>query len=176
LIICKEEAGLAEIDRKNFSNFLLFNLEPMSAVSFVAPCVPLGQCAAKAWGGSQAMYLAGFGLAWFSVILLCFLGLADKAFYQMAGAAYFCFGILAGVVRTSVRTKLGITGDMLTDGLACCFWMPFAMGQMAGQDFSDIAEAPVPKVVDQEAAKPITPAPAAASVQKIVEEIADETI
>jgi choline-glycine betaine transporter len=176
LIICKEEAGLAEIDRKNFSNFLLFNLEPMSLVSFVAPCVPLGQCAAKAWGGSQAMYLAGFGLAWFSVILLCFLGLADKAFYQMAGAAYFCFGILAGVVRTSVRTKLGITGDMLTDGLACCFWMPFAMGQMAGEDFSDIAVAPVPKVVDQEAAKPITPAPATAPAQKIVEEVADETI
>jgi hypothetical protein len=93
-----------------------------------------------------------FGLGWISVIILIFLGLADMAFYQMAGAAYFAFGILAGAVRTSVRTKLGITGDMVTDGIACCFWMPFAVGQMSGEDFQPASE---PKVVEVEAPAPV---------------------
>merc|ERR1712226_620113 len=51
LLICKEEAGEIAIVRKNFTNFLLFNLQPMSLVSFFFPFVPLGTVASKAWGG-----------------------------------------------------------------------------------------------------------------------------
>jgi choline-glycine betaine transporter len=153
VIICAEEAGAIPVERKNFRNFLLFNLEPMSFVSFVAPCVPMAQCATKAWGGSAVLYHLAFGSAWCFVILLCFLGLADKAFYQMGGAAYFSFALIAGALRTSVRKYLGITGDMVTDGIVCCFWLPFTMGQMAGEDFSDVA-AP-PKAIEAKVADPV---------------------
>jgi hypothetical protein len=154
LLICKEESGWP-IDRKNFKNFLLFNLEPMSFVSFVAPFIPLGQCAARAWGGSQALYLAALGAAWLFLIALVFCGLADEAFYQMVGAAYFSFAIIAGAVRTSVRKMLGITGDMVTDLIVCTFWLPFAMGQMAGEDFTDIAPPLPSKPVQQASPAPV---------------------
>lgn len=125
------------IERKNFRNFLLFNLQPMSFVSFVFPFVPLGTVASKAWGGSQILYIAAFGFEWaFFLIMLC-LGAADNAFFSMAAAAYFCFALTAAGVRSSVRGSLGITGDLVSDACACCFYLPFAMGQLAGEDFAE---------------------------------------
>merc|ERR1712178_334733 len=56
----------------------------------------------------------------------------------MAIAAYFCFALTAAGVRSSVRQKLGITGDLLSDACACCFYLPFALGQMAGEDFAEL--------------------------------------
>jgi len=140
LLICKEEAGEIAIVRKNFTNFLLFNLQPMSFVSFIFPFVPLGTVASKAWGGPQILYWTAFGLEWaFFLTMLC-LGGADKAFLSMAVAAYFCFALTAASVRSSVRELLGITGDLVSDVCACCFYLPFAMGQMAGEDFMKIKE------------------------------------
>merc|ERR1712070_855576 len=102
VIVCKEEAGEIPIERKNFKNFLLFNLQPMSFVSFIFPFVPLGTVAAKAWGGSQILYCAAFGLEWaFFLVMLC-LGAADKAFFAMAISAYFIFALTAAGVRASV--------------------------------------------------------------------------
>merc|ERR1719478_1041432 len=95
VLVCKEEAGEIAIERKNFKNFLVFNLQPMSFASFIFPFVPLGTVAAKAWGGSQILFWAAFGLEWaFFLIMLC-LGAADKAFFAMAIAAYFCFALTA---------------------------------------------------------------------------------
>jgi hypothetical protein len=140
LLICKEEAGEIEIARKNFTNFLLFNLQPMSLVSFIFPFVPLGTVASKAWGGPQIWYWIAFGFEWaFFLTMLC-LGAADKAFLSMAIAAYFCFALTAAGVRSSVREVLGITGDLVSDACACCFYLPFAMGQMAGEDFTNARE------------------------------------
>jgi len=140
LLICKEEAGELAIARKNFSNFLLFNLQPMSLVSFIFPFVPLGTVASQAWGGSRILSWAAFGAEWaFFLIMLC-LGAADKAFFSMAIAAYFCFALTAAAVRSSVRELLGITGDLVSDACACCFYLPFAMGQMAGEDFTRTKE------------------------------------
>merc|ERR1712232_511796 len=137
LLICKEEAGEIAIVRKDFQNFLLFNLQPMSFVSFIFPFVPLGAVASKAWGGSQILYCAAFGLEWaFFLVMLC-LGAADTAFFAMAISAYFCFALTAAGVRASVRHLLGITGDLVSDACACCFYLPFAMGQMAGEDFTE---------------------------------------
>jgi len=147
LLICKEEAGEIEIARKNFTNFLLFNLQPMSLVSFIFPFVPLGTVASKAWGGPQIWYWIAFGFEWaFFLTMLC-LGAADEAFFNMSIAAYICFGLVAAGVRSSVRVYLGITGDMVSDALACVFWLPFAMGQLAGEDFNDV---PKPAVKEEE--------------------------
>jgi len=90
LLVCKEEAGELAIERKNFKNFLIFNLQPMSLVSFLFPFIPLGIVASQALGGSPILYCVGFGLEWaFFLVMLC-LGAADTAFFAMAIAAYFC--------------------------------------------------------------------------------------
>merc|ERR1719454_1973371 len=82
------------------------------------------------------MYRAGFGFGWCFFILLCFLTLADVAFSTMALSAYLMFGCCVGMLRIAVRNKLGITGDMITDLVCCTFWLPFALGQMAGEDLT----------------------------------------
>jgi choline-glycine betaine transporter len=138
IIVCKEEAGELAMQRKNFSNFLIFNVEPMSFVSFLAPFIPAGNVAAEIMGGSKIVYMAGFGFLWVFFIVLCFLTLTDVAFSSMALSAYFMFGTSLGFLRVATRTKLGITGDMVTDLVACNFWMPFALGQMAGEDLTAI--------------------------------------
>jgi len=138
IIVCKEESGMLEKDRKNFTHFLLFNLQPMSFVSFVLPCLPAGNVAAEIMGGSKLVYLAGFGFGWIFFIVLCFLTLADVAFSSMALSAYLMFGCCVGMLRIAVRNKLGITGDMITDLICCTFWMPFALGQMAGEDLTNV--------------------------------------
>lgn len=136
LLVCKEEMGEVPIVRKNFKNFI-FNLQPMSFVSFLFPFVPLGTVASKAWGGSQILHCAAFGSGWTLFLLMFCLGAADTAFFANAIAAYFCFSLAAAGVRSSVREKLGITGDMISDICACCFCLPFALGQMEAEDFAD---------------------------------------
>merc|ERR1719198_490720 len=84
------------------------------------------------------MYLAGFGFGWIFFIVLCFLTLVDVAFSSMALSAYLMFGCCVGMLRIAVRTKLGITGDMITDPVCCTFWLPFALGQMAGEDLTAV--------------------------------------
>jgi len=79
--------------------------------------------------------------------MLC-LGAADTAFFAMAISAYFCFALTAAGVRSSVRQKLGITGDLLSDACACCFYLPFALGQMAGEEFIEFED---PKLESSEA-------------------------
>merc|ERR1711975_190598 len=66
-------------------------------------------------------------------------GAADKAFFALAIAAYFCFALTVAGVRSSVRQKLSITGDLLSDACASCFYLPFALGQMAGEEFTEPA-------------------------------------
>jgi len=141
LIICKEEDGQLEIERKNFTNFLIFNLEPMSFVSFLMPCIPIGTVAAKTWGGKPLFYQVGFSLAWIVFIVFCFCTLTDVAFSSMALCTYFLFASSIALLRSQVRAKLGITGDMISDMVSCNFWLPFAVGQMYGEDFDAAAPA-----------------------------------
>merc|ERR1711871_1918555 len=145
LLVCKEEAGEMAIERKNFKNFLLFNLQPMSFASFICPFIPLGNVASQAWGGSPILYCVAFGLEWCLFVVMLCLGAADRAFFANAIAAYFCFALTVAGVRSSVRQKLSITGDLLSDACASCFYLPFALGQMAGEDFTEV---PVSKVDD----------------------------
>merc|ERR1712178_581958 len=151
LLVCKEEAGEMAIERKNFKNFLIFNLQPMSLVSFICPFIPLGKVASKAWGGSPILYWVAFGFEWALFVSMLCLGAADKAFFAMAIAAYFCFALTVAGVRCSVRQKLGITGDLLSDACASCFHLPFALGQMAGEEFvtTSLAEWPSASVAKQ---------------------------
>lgn len=138
IILCKEESGELAKSRKNFTTFLIFNLEPMTAVSFLLPCIPAGNIAAEILGGSKVLYLIGFGFLWISFIVLCFLTLVDVAFSSMALSMYFVFGSCVGMLRGATRNKLGITGDLITDLVCCNFWLPFALGQMSAEDLNDV--------------------------------------
>merc|ERR1711975_90583 len=111
--------------------------QPMSFASFICPFIPLGRIASQTWGGSQILYCVAFGMEWAVFIVMLCLGAADKAFFAMAIAAYFCFALTVAGARSSVRQKLGITGDLLSDACASCFYLPFAVGQMAGEDFTE---------------------------------------
>jgi len=135
LIVCKEEAGDLKIGRKHFSTFLL-NLEPASFLAIPAPFVPLGKVASKVWGGSALLYMAGFGSLWLSMIVLLCLAAADTAFAYMGAAMYFMMALTTAGLRVATRVKLGISGDMVSDACACCFAFPWAVGQMAAEDFS----------------------------------------
>merc|ERR1719311_327263 len=118
----------------------------MSLASFICPFIPLGNVASKAWGGSSILYWAAFGFEWALFVVMLCLGAADKAFFAMAIAAYFCFALTVAGVRSSVRQKLSITGDLLSDACASCFYLPFALGQMAGEEFTSTSLAEWPSM------------------------------
>jgi hypothetical protein len=136
LIVCQEESGDLKIVRKNFSTFL-FNLEPQSFLAMVFPFVPLSQVASKTWGQSRFLYLAGYGTAWAVAIVFLCLQPLDHAFGYMTASVYFMFALTVAMLRVAVRHELGITGDMVSDACACCFALPWAIGQMAAEDFTD---------------------------------------
>merc|ERR1711968_6886 len=121
-------------------------MQPMSFASFLCPFIPLGNVACKAWGGSPVVYCIAFGFEWALFLLMLCLGAADRAFFAMAIAAYFCFALTVAGVRCSVRQKLGITGDLLSDACASCFYLPFALGQLAGEEFTSTSLAEWPSM------------------------------
>merc|ERR1712032_901141 len=77
-----------------------------------------------------------FGSSWVCTLVLLCLGAADTAFLYMGAAMYFIVALSAAALRTATRTKLGISGDMVSDACACCFAFPWAIGQMAAEDFT----------------------------------------
>merc|ERR1711879_102945 len=68
------------------------------------------------------------------IVFLC-LQAVDFAFGYMAAAMYFMISFAVAGLRVATRAKLGITGDMISDACACCFAFPWAIGQMAAEDF-----------------------------------------
>lgn len=139
LIVCQEETGVLQIERKNFTAFL-FNLEPPSFLAILFPFVPLGQVSEKTWGGSRVLYTIAFATAWLAMFIFAGCTLADEAFGYMAAAMYFMLAFAAAGLRVAVRAKLGITGGMISDVCVCCFALPWAIGQMAVEDFVAVAE------------------------------------
>merc|ERR1712014_253273 len=99
------------------------------------PFVPLGQVASKTWGGSAVLYSVAYGASWAVTIVFLCLQSVDWAFGYMAAAMYFMTALAVAGLRVAVRMKLGITGDMISDACACCFAFPWAIGQMAAEDF-----------------------------------------
>merc|ERR1711976_945320 len=81
-----------------------------------------------------------FGSSWVCTLVLLCLGAADTAFLYMGAAMYFIVALSAAALRTATRTKLGISGGMISDACACCFAFPWAIGQMAVEDFAKIPE------------------------------------
>lgn len=134
VILCKEESGEWSMKRRHFQNFLL-NPELQSFIAVLCPFIPLGQVASQTWGLQPAVGMVGFGLVWVSMIVLLIVGFVDEAFAKMGAGMYFCFALLAAGLRTAVRTKLKISGDMISDCCALCFAYPFAIGQMATENF-----------------------------------------
>mmetsp|Transcript_76484 Transcript_76484/g.167057 ORF Transcript_76484/g.167057 Transcript_76484/m.167057 type:complete len:764 (-) Transcript_76484:203-2494(-) len=137
MLVCSEESGKLPIERKNFKTFV-FNLELSSAISIPAPFIYCGQVGTKVWGGNAIVYMAGFASMWVVTIVFFCLAAADDAFLSLAAAMYFVFAFAVGGMRTAVRAKLGITGDMVSDAMAGLFAYPWAIGQMAKEDFSAI--------------------------------------
>merc|ERR1712187_300233 len=99
------------------------------------PFVPLGGIAAKTWNGSKMLFTVAFGAAWTVLIVFICLSAIDSAFGTMALSIYFMMGLAVAGLRVATRNKLGITGDMVSDACACCFAFPFAVGQLAAEDF-----------------------------------------
>merc|ERR1712050_666351 len=108
----------------------------MGAIVF--PFIPFGQVASKVWGGPMPLYALGYAVMWVAMIVLCCLGSADMAFASMGASMYFVNALGVAGLRAAVRTKLGITGDMISDAMACTFAFPWAIGQMVAEDFDDI--------------------------------------
>jgi len=135
ILVCKEDAGEIPPTRKNFKTFL-FNFELPSLISIIAPFVYGGKIAGKAWGGKSVSYMASFGFLWVAMIVFLVMGALDKAYFSLAAACYFVLGLGIGGLRTSVRGKLGITGDMVSDAMAGVFALPWTIGQMAVEEFS----------------------------------------
>merc|ERR1719414_2460332 len=132
LIVCKEEAQELSVDRKHFSVFL-FNIEPISYLSILFPFVGTGQVAAKCWdklGMAPGVWMALYGTLWFFMVVLFFLTAADTAFSSMGVAMYFMLAMATAGLRVATRNKLDISGDMISDVCACCFALPWAIGQM----------------------------------------------
>merc|ERR1712051_413136 len=102
LLVCKEEAGDLDINRKHFRTFL-FNVEPMSFISMPAPFVGCGQVAEKIRGGNKVLYTVGYACIWLAMILLLFLGLADGAFAYMGASMFFMFCFAVGGLRVATR-------------------------------------------------------------------------
>jgi len=134
VILCKEENGELSMRRRHFQNFLL-NPELQSFIAVLLPFIPLGNVASATWEVHKAVGMVGFGLVWLSMVVLLLVGSADEAFAYMGAGMYICFALLAAGLRTAVRTKLKISGDMISDCCALCFAYPFAIGQMATEDF-----------------------------------------
>merc|ERR1712241_1230401 len=91
-------------------------------------------------GACPPVYMAGYGMLWLSMIVLLCLTAADSAFGYMGAAMYFMFALSAAGLRVATRVKLGISGDMVSDVCACCFALPWAVGQMHAEDFTKLAE------------------------------------
>lgn len=132
VIVCKEEAGELKIRRRHFETFLC-NLEAQSFVSFFAPFIGLGEMAQRVGWCNKFLGYAMFGILWVSIFVLCLLGIADEAFLYMAASMYFMLAIAAAGVRVATRTLYKISGDMVSDFMACTFLLPFAIGQMLAE-------------------------------------------
>jgi Cys-rich protein (TIGR01571 family) len=143
LIVVKEEAGELSLDRKHFGTFL-FNFEPMTFIAILLPFVPLAKVGNNTWGGSSVVYMIGFGSVWLvMIIFLCMSGM-DRGWATLGGVMYMMMGLFAAACRVGVRNKLGISGDIISDVMACCFAFPCAIGQMAAEDFE------MPKAINAE--------------------------
>ena len=137
LIVCREEAVQLAIERKQFRTFLM-NIGPISFLSVFAPFVPLGKVGSKVWGGSDVLYTVGYGMLWVTMWVFTIFAAVDKAFAACGAAMYFIFALSVAPLRISTRTKLGISGGMISDCCVCFFALPWAIGQMAAEDLDDV--------------------------------------
>merc|ERR1719510_1463626 len=126
------------MSRKQFGTFLL-NLEKHSLLAIPAPFLGCGWVAAAVWKGDPILYMVGYGSIWLSMMILIILTAADSAFAYMGAAMFFMYALATAALRVALRTKFGISGDMISDCCACCFALPWAIGQMVVEDKTETA-------------------------------------
>lgn len=92
----------------------------------------------RVWGFPAWVVYILFGAAEVVIIVLLSLTAVDKAYAPCGAAVFVMMGLAVGFMRTSVRSKLAISGDMCSDMMAAVFAFPFAIGQMSVEkyDFS----------------------------------------
>jgi hypothetical protein len=136
LILCREESGEVPINRRNFKIFVI-NFETASFVAMLAPFLPLGDVAFRAWGGSRGTWQMRFAIPWIMFITFLFLGISDWSFAINGCAMLPIYALIVAGVRIGCRTKCGIDGDVVSDVLVGFFAMPFAIGQMTVEDMEE---------------------------------------
>jgi len=147
VILCAEESGLRPIDRKNFRVFIFnFGWDKSVAAGLIdlvvaafCPFIKLGEIAEKTYGSGKMMWTIGMLICWVTTIAFAVLSVVDNAFSYMACCCLLMDTILIAAVRSACRTKLGITGDILSDVITCLFY-PCALTQMAAEDFEQVAQ------------------------------------
>jgi hypothetical protein len=149
-LVCREEAGELDPNRKGFGSFL-FKVCPKSVVvNTLAPGIQLGRAVAECgkWPGAglgkqvvKFLWAAIFSSLYYGAVLLIVVGAATIYNWQIVGGVFYCgFGVLCGLVRTDVRLRFGILhGDLFTD-LICGVFVPmFSITQMQHQLDTDDA-------------------------------------
>merc|ERR1712156_44521 len=99
-----------------------------------------GMTAEKCWdkvGLPKEAWMVLYGTLWLFTVVLFALTAADTAFSSMGVAMYIMLAMATAGLRVATRNKLGISGDMLSDVCACCFALPWAIGQMHKEFFPD---------------------------------------
>jgi hypothetical protein len=148
IILCMEEGGDLDRDRKAFSSFI-FNLKllPKHAINTVAPGIVLGKTVATCggWPGAgfgQAICGIGwtvvFSALYYVSIIMVFCGIATYNWFIVGLVLYIGFGTLSGLVRNGVRNRFKIKhGDLITDIICGIFAPMFSISQLEEQMATD---------------------------------------
>jgi len=172
VILCAEESGQRPINRKNFRVFIFnFGWDKSVAaglldlvVATFCPFIKAGEIAEKIHGKGRMKWTIAVLICWVTTIVFAALTAADSAFSYMACCLLLMDTFLITGLRVACRSKLGITGDILSDALTCFFY-PCALTQMAAEDFEQVVSEPTdplgkvdPAVVGSAAEMAVQPA------------------
>jgi len=160
IILCMEEGGDLDRDRKAFSTFI-FNVKllPKHAINTVAPGIVLGKTVATCggWPGAgfgQAvcgiLWTVVFSALYYVSIIMVFCGIATYNWFIVGLVLYIGFGTLSGLVRNGVRNRFKIKhGDLITDILCGIFAPMFCISQFQEQMATDSPPVSDDKAVEE---------------------------
>jgi choline-glycine betaine transporter len=144
VLLCKEECGELNVDRKAFNTFIWNLSQPVRlAINLVLPGMTMGKVVQRVGGwpltGLHEMagvmfWSATFQLMYLWAFILLWCGFVLYNWVLVSLVLYFGFAAFLSFLRTSLRKTYAIKhGDMMTDFL-CAFCLPmFTLVQMEEQ-------------------------------------------
>lgn len=133
----KEEAGDIDENTGDFASsifdvfdFVSFNSVKRLFIAIVAPWWPAGQAAAKVYHKKSCSYMVTMAVLFYGWMLLEILQLVD------VGLAYVGWVVLCGFfayvvgIRSAIREKFNLLGNIAEDALLVVFIYPLAVDQM----------------------------------------------